>query len=102
MPKKIIIKQFDLPFDADIVLEVWEQFEPKVKTWHKFQKTSKSAGNCFFWWRSRYSEFIEEIHSKWTVDERIKRGKLFPRIWETYGKEMSGVEIVGVPKEAYE
>lgn len=102
MPKKIIIKQFALPFDADIVQEVWDEWKTEVEKWHEFEKKNKSFGHEFFWWRSRYSEWIHEMRPKWTVAERIEKDKLFPRVWERYGEEISGSPIIGVPKEAYE
>lgn len=101
MPKKIIIKQFALPFDADIVQEVWELWQVQVEKWHKFQKQNRFAGNEFFWWRSRYSEWIQEMRPRWTTAEYLEKDKLFPRLWEKHGEEMQGSPISGVPKEAY-
>jgi hypothetical protein len=102
MPKKTIIRQFALPFDADIVAEIWELFAPEVKKWHKFQKLNSSAGNDFFWWQSRFSEFIQEHRENWSINEYLERSKLFSRIWVNYGEIMRGSPILGVSAEFYE
>lgn len=107
MPKRGIKSQLFLPFQKSRVDEIFDQWRPKVENWHRFQDTptkfsSKQGGNCFYWWKSRYSEWIQEMRPKWSIEIYIETDKLFPLIWESYEEFMTRSKAIGIPNAALE
>lgn len=103
MSKRGIKKQLDLIFEDDRISDIFADLQPLIKKCHKLQDAKKStSGNCFYWWRNRYSEYIQEIRAKLTTDEYIKTDKLFPQIWQKYESEFTRRPAKGVPNAAYE
>jgi hypothetical protein len=59
MAKRGRRKQLSLPFEAERDDEIFRHFYPTVLECHAHQdKPNSTSGNCYDWWRSRYSEWI--------------------------------------------
>lgn len=101
MVKRKFVQQLQLPFDLDIVEQTFGEFKPMLAKWHEFIKKNGYGNGEYFWWRSRYSEWIQELRSQGIGFEVYhEKDKLFPRIWERFEKEFTG-RCLGVPSDAY-
>lgn len=83
----------------------FELFAAELPKWHKFQDTPNGfggtqGGNCYFWWRSRYSEWLEE--TGFDFERRYKFDKIFKEIWLNYESKITRCEVSsGLPDKAY-
>ena len=78
----------------------FELFAPQIPKWHQLQDTGSAIGNCFFWWRSRYGEWLHD--ENFEFERRHKIDKSFPDVWVHYEKEMTRNNYFkGLPKNYY-
>ena len=63
---------------------LFEEYKPNMKKWHKFQDGCFTFGNDYYWWRSRFYDdnptYVDGIYSKVNTAKQ----KMFPRLWMTY------------------
>lgn len=102
MAKRGKERQLNLLFEIDRITEVFTLFEPELIKWHKFEDTNKTYGHEYYWWKSRYGEWIQENRSVWGFERTHAYDILFPRIWERYEEKFRRGKALGVPKEALE
>lgn len=84
----------------------FELFSAEIPKWHKFQDTpdgfggAAQGGNCFFWWRSRYGDWLQDKIPDF--ERRSKFDKVFKEIWLDYEPEMTrNKHSLGLPDKAY-
>ena len=95
-------KQMSLPFDADLTDEVFRLFEPELRKWHEFENKHKSFGHEYYWWSSRFYDWLEE-NQKIKVEKKLINYPVFPRIWERYEMKITRHNWAsGVPNKALE
>jgi hypothetical protein len=101
--KRGIQKQLTLPFDADVVSSIFVLFEPEISKWHTFQdKAGCTGGNDYYWWSSRWNDWIQEQREQWSVEKYLNTYQLFPRIWERFEEKFTRIGARGVPNSALE
>lgn len=104
MAKRGYKKQMSLPFKLDLMTNLFEQFRPDLDKCHQLQDAPRStSGNCFDWWRSRYSEWLASKRGTIPFSEYSEMDKLFPLIWERFEREFTRSNYCrGVPNRAFD
>lgn len=78
----------------------FELFCPNIPKWHQLQDAPNStSGNCYFWWQSRYSEWLHEKIKEF--ERRSKFDKAFRDVWLDYETRMTRSPVAfGLPDKA--
>lgn len=96
-------KQISLPFFLDTVEDIFLKFQNDVENWHKFQSKHKSAGNDYYWWSSRFGEWMQEYRQQISTETYLAIYQIFPRIWEKHETFFTrNPSARGVPNSALE
>ena len=64
-------------FGPDIVDNLFKEYYDRMIIWQGFQDKNKTAGNDFYWWRSRFSEDYPGF-------ENQSKQNLFSFLWDRY------------------
>ena len=103
MARRGIEKQLSLPFEAVRVQSVFDGFKPDIEKCHRLQdEPASTSGNEFYWWQSRFGEWLQIKRSGWSRGEYLEIGKPFPSVWESFERFMTRSKPMGVPRAALE
>lgn len=85
------------------VSRFFELFRPELAKLHRLQDATRSTcGNEYFWWRSRWGDWLETRRGSWNF-ERVREVDLsFKAVWLAFERTMTRAGgAMGVPDNGY-